>query len=91
MKQMDIRKSQTVVVYDTARGFFASRAVFMLKAFGHPRVYLLDGGLTKWTAEGLPTEGNQSANFDDEFSYELSLENLYDYENVKLATESGYA
>ena len=79
---MDIRKSQTVVIYDTARGFFASRAVFMLKAFGHPRVYLLDGGLTKWTAEGLPTEGNSSANFDEEFAYELCLDELYDYDNM---------
>ena len=36
MKALDVRKTATVVIYDTGKGWFASRAAFMLKAFGHP-------------------------------------------------------
>ena len=48
MKALDVRKSQTVVVYDNGKGWFASRAAFMIKAFGHPQVFILDGNFAKW-------------------------------------------
>ena len=44
MKALNIRKSMNVVIYETGKGWFATRAAFMLKAFGHPKVYILDGG-----------------------------------------------
>ena len=47
-----IRKSRPVVVYDNSQGWFANRGAFMIRAFGHPNVRVLDGGLTKWKACG---------------------------------------
>jgi thiosulfate/3-mercaptopyruvate sulfurtransferase len=43
-----------VVVYDHAGGQFATRLWWALTYYGHDRVYVLDGGWRKWTAEGHP-------------------------------------
>lgn len=50
----------TVVVYDGALGQWASRLWYLFRAFGHDRVAVLDGGLTKWTAEGRPVESGDA-------------------------------
>lgn len=42
----------TVIVYDSAVGQWASRLWWLFRAFGYDRVAVLDGGLTKWRAEG---------------------------------------
>ena len=41
-----------VVVYDSHGMFSCARVWFMLHAYGHRSVYLLDGGLPLWEAEG---------------------------------------
>jgi len=69
-KSLDIRKSHTVVVYDGQQGAFASRGAFMLRAFGHPDVRILDGGLAKWKKEGKEVQSHTAATAGD-FSYEL--------------------
>ena len=46
-----------IVAYDrVGGGGGAARAWFMFRAFGHDDVALLDGGLTKWLAEGRPVD-----------------------------------
>jgi len=45
-----------VVVYDGLVGQWASRIWWLFRAFGYDNVAVLDGGLTKWTAEQRPTE-----------------------------------
>lgn len=89
MKAMDIRKSQTVVFYESGKGWFATRAAFVLRAFGHENVYVLDGGLAKWTQEGKPVEEGSTQNWDSDFSYKLQGEKIYSYEQVKQAEASG--
>jgi thiosulfate/3-mercaptopyruvate sulfurtransferase len=42
----------TVVAYDDAAGAIASRVWFVLKAYGFDDCAVLDGGITKWIAEG---------------------------------------
>lgn len=44
-----------VVVYDAQHGQFAARLWWLLGAFGHDDVAVLDGGLTAWRAEGRGT------------------------------------
>jgi thiosulfate/3-mercaptopyruvate sulfurtransferase len=41
-----------VVAYDDRGGAVASRLWWMLHSIGHPKVAVLDGGLTAWRAEG---------------------------------------
>lgn len=53
--QLGIEEFSTVVVYDN-NGFMASaRAWWTFRAFGHAHVLVLDGGLARWLALGLPT------------------------------------
>jgi thiosulfate/3-mercaptopyruvate sulfurtransferase len=42
----------TVVAYDDFGGGIAARLWYLLRAHGHARAAVLDGGLTKWVAEG---------------------------------------
>lgn len=53
---LGIGNADKVVAYDANGGAMAAgRAWWMLRAFGHNDVALLDGGLPKWLAEGRPT------------------------------------
>ena len=45
-----------VVAYDDQAGAIAARLWYLLRAHGHERVAVLDGGITKWIAEGRPLE-----------------------------------
>ena len=43
-----------VVAYDDASGSIAARLWYLLRAYGHDDVAVLDGGIAKWQAEGRP-------------------------------------
>lgn len=45
-----------VVAYDDGEGAHAARLWFLLRALGHERVAVLDGGWARWLALGLPVE-----------------------------------
>lgn len=45
----------TVVAYDDAGGLYAARLWWLVRWLGHERVLLLDGGWSKWVAEGGAT------------------------------------
>lgn len=45
-----------VVAYDDQSGAVAARLWYLLRASGHDAVAVLDGGITKWQAEGRPLE-----------------------------------
>lgn len=45
----------TVIAYDDHAGMFAARLWWMLRAVGHSRVAVMDGGLSAWDAAGYPT------------------------------------
>ena len=89
-KSLDIRKSHTVVVYDGQQGAFACRGAFMLKAFGHPDVRILDGGLAKWKKEGKEVRSHTAATAED-FSYELRSEGIKSYEDIVAIEKNGSA
>ena len=44
MKNMDIRKSDMIILYDKVNVFSAPRAFFTFKWFGHNNVRVLNGG-----------------------------------------------
>ncbi len=52
--RLEIDNQTRVVVYDT--NYVSARVWWMFRVFGHDNVMVLDGGLTKWLAEGRPTE-----------------------------------
>src|SRR5262249_16507551 len=52
--RLGLGDNHRIVVYDGAGFNPAPRVWFMLRAFGHRNVALLNGGLPKWRAEGRP-------------------------------------
>src|SRR6266851_4731287 len=54
LSRLGIGPQTQVVVYDDGNGSIAARLWFMLRAHGHERASLLDGGLKAWTEAGLP-------------------------------------
>lgn len=51
---LGISNDSLIVVYDNQGLYSAPRAWWMFKCMGHEQVYVLDGGLPKWQAEGRP-------------------------------------
>ena len=56
MEAIGIGDDTMVVAYDTYGVGTSPRAWWMLRAFGHDRVAVLDGGLPKWKAEARPVD-----------------------------------
>jgi thiosulfate/3-mercaptopyruvate sulfurtransferase len=52
MSALGVGDRSTIVVYEQQGVFSAPRARWMLRTFGAPEVYLLDGGLEAWVAAG---------------------------------------
>ncbi|ANB58486.1 rhodanese-like domain protein [Anoxybacillus sp. B7M1] len=49
-----IDRDTTVVAYDDQDGAMAARFWWLLRYLGHERVYVLDGGYTRWKEAGYP-------------------------------------
>lgn len=56
--RMGLRREATIVVYDAQGLFSAPRVWWTLRVMGFPKVFVLDGGLPKWRAEGRPVESD---------------------------------
>lgn len=56
VRRLGIGDGQTIVVYDTVGIYSAPRVWWMFRAMGAERVFVLDGGLPRWLAEGRPVE-----------------------------------
>ena len=90
MKLVNVRKSDTVVVYDKVGMISAPRAYWMLKTFGVKNVLILNGVFTKWQAEGREIEtgdvetawrkarSSQPKEDDFHFSYNQERVRLFD-------------
>jgi thiosulfate/3-mercaptopyruvate sulfurtransferase len=53
---LGLRRDLTIVVYDGQGIFSAPRVWWTLRTMGFPNVFVLDGGLKAWNAEGRPLE-----------------------------------
>ena len=56
MGRLGIGSGSTVVVYDDSGGTWAARLWWALRYYGHDAAKVLNGGLTKWIAEGRRLE-----------------------------------
>src|SRR5436190_2963104 len=55
MARLGIANTTRVVAYDERGGIYAARLWWLLNAYGHTNVALLNGGWIKWTAEQRQT------------------------------------
>lgn len=89
---LGVDSGSDVVVYDgSGNNLSAARAWWMFRAYGHERVYLLDGGLKKWQAEGRPLESGLVARPPASFSVRLDRSQVRDRSAVHQALLSGSA
>ncbi|MCC6890457.1 MAG: 3-mercaptopyruvate sulfurtransferase [Hyphomicrobiales bacterium] len=58
--RLGISNNDTIVVYDGAGLGGAPRVWWTFRVFGATRVFILDGGLPKWRADGRPLESGET-------------------------------
>src|SRR5919106_753872 len=69
---LGIGSDDTIVVYDGAGLGGAPRGWWTFRIFGAKNVYILDGGLPKWKAEGRPTDHGPCRRTPRKFDAELN-------------------
>ncbi|CAL1239215.1 3-mercaptopyruvate sulfurtransferase [Candidatus Methylocalor cossyra] len=57
--RLGIENHHQVVIYDGNNFLASARVWWTFRVFGHSRVAVLDGGLARWLALGLPTESGE--------------------------------
>lgn len=58
-RALGVSGDRAVVVYDVGDMLPAARAWWTLRYFGHPEVYVLDGGYDAWRRAGLPVRAGE--------------------------------
>ena len=80
---MGIIKGETLVVaYDSSQFAFAARLWWLLRYLGHDRVALLDGGWTRWQAQGYPVSNTLPTPRQGRFESQPQPEWIVDLEAV---------
>jgi len=82
---LGVGKDDTIVVYDGAGLGGAPRVWWTLRLFGAKNVYVLDGGLPKWKAEGRPVEPGIPARTPRKFEAELNTSIVANVSDVQMA------
>ena len=67
MSAKGIGRDTTLVIYGDKNNWWAAYALWVCTLFGHPDVRLLDGGRTKWLAEGRPISTERAVTAESEY------------------------
>ena len=83
--KLGVGKDDTIVVYDGAGLGGAPRVWWTFRIFGAKNVFVLDGGLPKWKAEGRPVESGESKRAPRQFESELDTALVANADDVQMA------
>ena len=83
--------TDTIVVYDGTGLYSAPRVWWTFRIFGAKNVYILDGGLPAWKAEGRPLEAGEVKRPPRKFKAELDTGAVAMVADVQLALNDGSA
>lgn len=89
MGRYGVADESEVVVYDRAGNMWAARVWWMLRAFGFDNARVLDGGWSRWVAEGRPVSTDVPAVTRATFTPRPRPELIATKEDVLAAIESG--
>jgi len=86
-RKLGINNNSLIVVYDHLGVYTSPRAWWMFKTMGHSQIAVLDGGLSAWKNENLPTEPIQknetfSENFKANYQSDLVVDAVALLENI---------
>ncbi len=82
---LGIGETDTVVVYDSVGLYSAPRVWWTFRIFGAKKVFILDGGLPKWKAEGRPLEQGDTARPAKKFNAEMDIGPVAMLADVRMA------
>ncbi len=91
LRALGIGDGQTIVVYDGTGLFSAPRVWWTFRVFGVDRVFILDGGLPKWTRENRPVESGHVKRDPRHFSARMDHGQVADLADVRRALDRGSA
>jgi thiosulfate/3-mercaptopyruvate sulfurtransferase len=89
VKKLGLGDGSRIVVYDSTNILPAARVWWHFRAMGHEDVAVLDGGLPKWIAEGLPTEDGPPAPQERHFTPRLQADIIRSLDQMKIIVETG--
>ncbi|ELB8602701.1 sulfurtransferase [Vibrio cholerae] len=86
-RKLGINQDSFIVVYDNSGTFASPRAWWMFKAMGHHKVYILNGGLTEWKAQGYNVtqsyrEPTAKGNFDRKLNPQAFVDASYVHKQI---------
>ncbi len=82
---LGIGDGDTVVVYDSVGLFSVARVWWTFRIFGAKKVFILDGGLPKWKAEGRPLEKGDTKRAARKFNAEMNVGAVATLSDVRMA------
>jgi thiosulfate/3-mercaptopyruvate sulfurtransferase len=88
MGELGMGDDCVVVAYDDRGGAVASRLWWMLRAIGHQRSYVLDGGLTAWLGDGHPVTNDLPAPAPAQLSVDLAPDVTVDRDQLRAGLDS---
>jgi thiosulfate/3-mercaptopyruvate sulfurtransferase len=83
MSALGIGNEMDIVIYEQEGVFSGPRAWWMLKTFGAPHVYVLDGGLRAWIEAGLPTDSGEVHRAPASFHAKLEPDAVKDFSQMQ--------
>ena len=89
VRKLGIGDSDLVIFYDGAGIYSAPRALWMMRAMGHNKTAVLDGGLPKWRKEGRAIETTTETTVGrSHFAPRLQPEMIRDFDAMRSNLES---
>jgi thiosulfate/3-mercaptopyruvate sulfurtransferase len=89
MRRLGLGDGARMVVYDQLGVRSSARVWWTFRAMGHEEVFVLDGGLPKWIAEGRPVEDLPPPPRERHFTARLSGDLVRSYDQVRRVLETG--
>ncbi len=87
--ELGIGNDDTIVVYDGAGLFSAPRVWWTLRLFGAGEVFILDGGLPRWKADGRPLETGETRRKPRHFEAQMDTGLVAMHADVQMALNNG--
>ncbi len=82
---LGIGDGDTIVVYDSIGLYSAPRVWWTFRIFGASDVFILDGGLPKWKAEGRPLESSDGKRAPRKFNADMNVGAVATLADVRMA------
>jgi thiosulfate/3-mercaptopyruvate sulfurtransferase len=88
-RRLGVDTNSNVVVYDSVGVFSAPRVWWTFRVMGHDRVFVLDGGLKRWIAEGRALEAGWREPAHGEFKAHFRADLVANFDVVRRIVETG--